>query len=144
MITSPNQLEPVAFVDAVAAIFEFSKFRPPLEAQGSVNCICRTSCSRDCSSCAARAAQDAQKELRKDLKAGCQVELVHKGFAVLTATRNPLIKQGVSVGIWLPKGVVLAPFGSLLATIMATTPIRPRFLKKRLNGRQVLGCFLPR
>jgi hypothetical protein len=47
--------------------------------------------------------------------------LAHKGFAVLTATRNPLIKQGISVGFWLPKGVVLAPFGTLLATLTATT-----------------------
>jgi hypothetical protein len=80
----------------------------------------------------------------QELEARAGIEPAHKGFAVLTATRNPLIKQGISVGFWLPKGVVLAPFGSLLATIMATTPIRPRFLKKRLNGRQVLGCFLPR
>jgi hypothetical protein len=42
------------------------------------------------------------------LEARAGIEPAHKGFAVLTATRNPLIKQGISVGIWLPKGVVLA------------------------------------
>jgi hypothetical protein len=55
------------------------------------------------------------------LEARAGIEPAHKGFAVLTATRNPLIKQGISVGFWLPKGVVLAPFGTLLATLMATT-----------------------
>jgi len=72
------------------------------------------------------------------------IEPAHKGFAVLTETRNPLIKQGISVGFWLPKGVVLAPFGTLLATIMATTPIGPRFLKKRFTASRVPFYFLPR
>lgn len=40
-----------------------------------------------------------------ELEARGGIEPPHKGFAVLTSTRNPLIKQGVSVGFWLPKGV---------------------------------------
>jgi len=40
------------------------------------------------------------------------IEPAHKGFAVLTATRNPLTRQAISVGFGLPKGVVLAPFGT--------------------------------
>jgi hypothetical protein len=54
------------------------------------------------------------------LEARAGIEPAHKGFAVLTATRNPLIRQDISVGFRLPKGVVLAPFGTLLATLMAT------------------------
>jgi len=60
-------------------------------------------------------------ELLRSLEARAGIEPAHKGFAVLTSTRNPLINKGISVGLWLPKGVVLAPFGTLLATLMATT-----------------------
>jgi hypothetical protein len=78
---------------------------------------------------------------QKGLEARVGIEPTHKGFAVLTSTRNPLIKQGVSVGSWLPKGVVLAPFGTLLATLMATTLTRPHFLKKRSLAAESFPVF---
>ncbi len=65
----------------------------------------------------------------ENLEARAGIEPAHKGFAVLTATRNPLIKQGISVGFWLPKGVVLAPLGTLLATLMATMNHPSRLLQ---------------
>jgi hypothetical protein len=81
-----------------------------------------------------------QRKLLRGLAARAGIEPAHKGFAVLTATRNPLTKQGISAGFGLPKGVVLAPFGTLLATIMATMN-HPR--RKHLV-HQVSRFFLPR
>jgi putative ABC transport system permease protein len=42
--------------------------------------------------------------LLRKLEARAGIEPAHKSFAVLTATRNPLIKQGISVGFRYQKG----------------------------------------